>query len=402
MAIKTALLSVGGTVALLGLMSGPAFAGGPSNCGSPGCDTGVAYIPAPTGHSGPTTIENRTPYDFLDSVHFQRSPHVSITRVHGLAPTIALADAPSGFTSGCHPQSTTYCRSALQAKRPSTLSPAPTYTQTSSTRAPSTLAPSTLAPAPIIQAPVVQAPVMQAPVPVPVPMPMPSRVVAIGGGFDASKFTPRIYGDPYTITPGIAYLPTTVVDRNPYRAQAVLDAGPGGVTPALTGMPMGPLPAPRPYDWSTQQTRTIAPRPAVQPRMMHTPMIQASVIQAPVIRRPMMQAPMMQRPIVQRPMVQSPIVQPSIPTGYPGAAGAPYQMPHGRYASQMGTHGTYWEKASGPTHLGNRAATQVICKRRLQPPTPTPYPAPRPMPPIICNAQAGHQAGYQDGRKSRY
>lgn len=383
MAIKTALLSVGGTVALLGLMSGSAFAGGPSNCGSPGCDTGIAYVPTPTGHSGPATIENRTPYDFLDSVHFQRSPHVSITRVHGLAPTIELADSPVGFTQGCHPQSTTYCRSGHQANRTSTVSAAPTYTP---------------APAPIMQAPVVQAPIMHAPAPVA----MPSRVVAIGGGFDASKFTPRIYGDPYTITPGIAYLPTSIVDRNPYRAQAVLDAGPGGITPALTGMPIGPLPTPRPYRMAAPQTAMMAPRQPVMTR----PIVQPRMMQAPMVQAPMMQRPVMQAPIMQPRMMQRPMVQPSIPTGYPGAAGAPYQMSNGRYGSQVGADGTYWEKVSGPTQFGNTVATQVICKRRLQHPAPrpypTPYPAPHPMPPVTCNAQARHQAGYQGGHRSRY
>jgi hypothetical protein len=381
MAIKTALLSVGGTVAILGLFSGSALAGGPSYCGNgPGCDTGVAYVPSPTGYSGPTTIENRTPYDFLDSVHFQRSPHVSITRVHSLAPTVDLADSPVGFTQGCHPQSTAYCRTGHQANPTSTVSAAPTHS-----------------PAPIVHAPVTQAPIMQAPVmPAPAPVAMPSRVVAIGGGFDQSKFTPRVYGDPYTITPGIAYLPTSIVDRNPYRAQAVLDSGPGGITPALTGMPIGPLPTPRPYNWATPQTAMMAPRPPV---MMQAPMAQPRMMQAPIMHRPMMQRPMGHAPIVQAPMGQ-----PSIPTGYPGAAGAPYQMSNGRYGSTVGADGTYWEKVSGPTQFGHTVATQVICKRRLPHPAPQPhpipYPAPQPMPmpPVTCNSQSGHQGGH----RSRY
>ncbi|MGJ8560107.1 MAG: hypothetical protein ACSHX3_07715 [Litorimonas sp.] len=368
MAIKTALLSVGGTVAIFGLLSGSAFAGGPSYCGSnPGCDTGVAYLPSPTGYSGPTTIENRTPYDFLDSVHFQRSPHVSITRVHSLDPTVGLADSPVGFTQGCHPQSTTYCRSGHQANATTTVSATPTQRQ-----------------APIVQAPVVRAPIMHAPAPVT----MPSRVVATGGGFDQTKFTPRIYGDPYTITPGIAYLPTSIVDRNPYRAQAVLDSGPGGITPALTGMPIGPLPTPRPYNWAAPETAMMAPRPPVMMR----PTIQPRMMQAPRVQAPMMQAPMGQRPMM----------HPSIPTGHPGAAGAPYQLSNGRYGSTVGADGTYWEKVSGPTQFGNTVASQVICKRRLPHPTPTPYPVPQPMPPVTCNAQARHPGRHYGGQSSRY
>lgn len=356
MAIKTALLSVGGTVAIFGLMSGTALAGSPSQCGGPGCDTGVAYVPTPTGFSGPTTIENRTPYDFLDSVHFQRSPHVSITRVHSLSPTVGLADRPVGFTQGCHPESTTYCRTGQAGHSPVT----PIYTP----------------PAPIMQ---------------PAPVAMPPRIVATGSGFDPSKFTPRIYGDPYTITPGIAYLPTTVVDRNPYRAQAVLDAGPGGVTPALTGMPIGPMPTPRPYStassaaWSTSQA-------TVQPRVMARPMMQAPVTQPRMMPRPMMQPQMMARPMYQAPMMPRPMMQPSIPTGYPGAAGAPYQMQNGRYGSTVGADGTYWEKVSGPTQFGNTVASQVICKRSAHNPAPMRYPAPYPAGPNIypsapCNAQ---------------
>lgn len=388
MAIKTALLSVGGTVAILGLMSGPALAGGPSNCVSTGCDTGVAYMPTPTGYSGPTTVENRTPYDFLDSVHFQRSPHVSITRVHSLPVTVGLADSPGGFTQGCHPESTTYCRSG-HGSSGGTVTSAPVMST------------------PALSAPVVSSGFATRPAQTYVqPSPVgPSRVVAVGGGFDPSKFTPRIYGDPYTITPGIAYLPTSIVDRNPYRAQAVLDAGPGGITPALTGMPIGPLPTPRPYSMASAQTAMMAPRPPVMTRpAMQAPMMQAPMAQPRMMPRPMMHAPMVQQQMIQRPMAQRPMmrapmmprqmVQPSIPTGYPGAAGAPYQMSDGRYGSTVGADGTYWEKVSGPTQFGNTVASQVICKRRLPHPTPTPYPAPQPMPPTTCNTQSGHQGGH--------
>lgn len=363
MAIKSALLSIGGSVAIISLMSGPALAGGPSNCANIGaghgqsqnCNTSISYVRTPTGYSGPTTIENRTPYDYFDSVHFQRSPHVSITRIHSLEPGVGLTDSPVGFTAGCHPESTTYCRSGQSSQATRTVSSAPTYS-----------------PAPVMAA----------------PTPMPPRIVATGGGFDPSKFTPRIYGDPYTITPGIAYLPTTVVDRNPYRAQAVLDAGPGGVTPALTGMPIGPLPTPRPY----------SPRPysanagAVQPRMMQAPAVQRPVMQAPMMMRPQVQPQMVQPRMMQQPMMQRPMMRPSIPTGYPGAAGAPYQMSNGRYGSRVGADGTYWDKVSGPTQYGNTVASQVICKRRL------PQPGPNVYPPAPCNGHAAHQGG----QSSRY
>jgi hypothetical protein len=311
-----------------------------------------------------------------------------------MAPNVGLADAPGGFTQGCHPQSTTYCRSGHQGSA---------AVSTTSVRTASVAAP-TYSPAPVMQAPIV------APQPHMPRQHVQERVVAIGGGFDPSKFTPRIYGDPYTITPGIAYLPTSIVDRNPYRAQAVLDAGPGGVTPALTGMPIGPLPTPRPYRMAAPQTAMMAPRPPV---MMHQPMMQAPNVHAPQAYAPRVQPYMMQRPMVQAPMMHprpqymsGPQVQPSIPTGHPGAAGAPYKMSHGRYGSTVGADGTYWEKVSGPTQIGNMTATQVICKRRLPQPAPrhypTPYPAPQPMPPVTCNAQAQQPSAHTGGQRSRY
>lgn len=240
MAIKKALWSLSGAVALLGIAGSPALAGhtaGPvPTCGGSPCAAGIAIMPAPPGHSGPMTVQNRTPYDFMDSVHFQRSPHISITRIHGMLPSAGISDAPSGFTGGCHPESTTYCRT-------NGLSAAPRTTQTFKAPAPTPVAPSPqpwpqISTPPVITAP----PVIQ------------ERVVAIGGGFDPSKFQPRIYGDPYTITPGIAHVPTSIVDRDPYRAQQVLDSGravynpwtPGGVTPAFAGVPVNTTPVPPP------------------------------------------------------------------------------------------------------------------------------------------------------------
>ena len=225
MAIKTALMRISGAVALIGVSVSPALAG---PCGGGvACDLGTVSQPALPADFGPVTVSNHTPYDYFDSVQFQRAPHVSITRVHGLPPTVGLSDAPVGFTKGCNPSSTVYCR------------------QGNKTTATSTLSPSTYRPigtpvtaAPILRQPVVNHPVVQRPV-------QSSRVVAVGRGFDASKFTPRVYGDPYTITPGIAHVPTSIVDRNPYRAQAVLDAGPGGITPALLGVPVRPHVPPR-------------------------------------------------------------------------------------------------------------------------------------------------------------
>lgn len=221
MAIKSALWRISGAVALISLSTTPALAGGP--CGGIPCDLGTVAQPSLPADQGPVTISSHTPYDYFDTVHFQRAPHVSITRVHSLPPTVALSDAPVGFTKGCNPNSTVYCR---QSAKPASAKPAYRPIQPPA------------APRPVIRQPISHAPIVHRPA-------QPSRVVAVGRGYDASKFTPRVYGDPYTITPGTAHVPTSIVDRDPYRAQAVLDSGPGGITPALLGVPIRPYIPPR-------------------------------------------------------------------------------------------------------------------------------------------------------------
>lgn len=300
MAIKLALRSMG-AIAFLGLVTGPAFAGGPGTAhtvvgqcsGIGNCDSGVAFMPAPRGHSGPMTIENRTPYDFLDSVHFQRSPHVSITRIHSLSASVGLSDAPAGFTTGCHPQSTVYCRTGHQ-----TVTPAPVV--------PRAAVPHPTVPHPYAHKPVAHRPVVQHPV-------APPRIVAIGGGYDPSKFTPRVYGDPYTITPGIAYLPTSIIVRDPRQAQAVLDTGqarpnpwtPGGITPAYLGVPVRPaVPNVRP--------------PYINPR---PPMVGGPVIYP---RPPMVHSRPMPPVTCKRPLPAPPYVPLPHPTATP-----PCGSPHG-------------------------------------------------------------------------
>ena len=87
------------------IMGMPAYAGGA--CGGQHCGIPVQVIDGPAPKFGPLTIRNQNPLGHLRSVDFQRAPNVSITRVHGLAPTAALSDAPSSFTGGCHPTSVT-------------------------------------------------------------------------------------------------------------------------------------------------------------------------------------------------------------------------------------------------------------------------------------------------------
>ena len=179
--------------ALLGTLSAvvlaaPAFAG--SNCNSGNCAMPVQVMPRYAPEFGPMTVRTQNPMGHLRTINFQRAPNISIMRVHGMAPTAGLSDAPSGFTGGCHPTSTTYCRQ--DAGRPVQVemsAPAPVYT-----------------PAPVVAAPAAP------------------QVVRIGGGYDPSKFAPRTYGDA-SLVPGIAYLPTSKVVRDPAAAQQVLDSG---------------------------------------------------------------------------------------------------------------------------------------------------------------------------------
>jgi len=274
------------------LMAAPAFAGG--NCGGGNCAVPVHVLPSMPAQFGPMTIQNQNPLGHLRSIHFQRAPHVSITRVHGLGPTAGLSDAPSGFTGGCHPSSTAYCRQSAGT---------PVQVQLN-------------APAPVFSAPVVSAP----------------RVVQTGGGYDASKFTPRTYGDA-SLVPGIAYLPTSTVVRDPAAAQQVLDTG-----------------------------RAVA-QPVVVPGTGTAPnlgMVRQNVgfQNAPVIRNSglaqsqgLFLAPTRQGPSFGQPGV--PLLQQSGPFA-------------GTFGSSVAGDGTYWEKVSGPTAFGDTVATSVICKRKVE------------------------------------
>ncbi len=310
--ISIALSSALGA-AILGM---PAYAGGA--CGGQNCAVPVQVYGSPTPQFGPMTIRNLNPLGHLRSVDFQRAPNVSITRVHGVGPTAALSDAPSSFTGGCHPTSVTYCRQDAGV---------PVQVE--------------LAPQPVVAAPVISAP----------------RTVAIGGGYDPSKFTPRVYGDP-TFVPGIAHVPTSIVDRDPVRAQQVLDSGRTVPQPVLGRDTFG----------------GTVPNPGL---------VQQHVIQRPIIRVPV-PVPVVQQPgfAVAGPQIAAPVRGPSL--GF-APAGAPVLQNRGpfagSYGSRVGSDGTYWEKVSGPTTIGNSTASEVLCKRQLpqrvvNPVVPVPYPVP--------------------------
>lgn len=331
MRIKVLTMAAVSSLSLIA-SAAPALAGGCMG-GAPSCDMGVKVIPAAPAQFGPMTVQTQHPMGHLRHIDFQRSPHVSITRVHGMGPSAGLSDAPSGFTGGCFPTSTNYCRTDVGTPVAVDLAPA--------------------APAPVIAAPYVApaAPVVA----------QPARTM-VGQGYDPAKFAPRQYGDP-SFVPGIAHVPTSYVDRSPANAQAALNSGRavaqplanGGMTPAfgqtqpLAAPAMGRVTLPG----------TFSPAPA-----MGRVTLPGTFSQAPAMG---MVAPVMAPPAM-------------------GAqATAPVLTQNGTYASNVGADGSYWEKVSGPTMFGDTMATQVICKRKLptqvvNPVVKVPYPVPTAVP----------------------
>lgn len=293
------------------LLSTSAFAGGcvPGPAG-PICAPNVVAHPTSAPSIDPMHVYADRPMGHLRSIQYLGTPSVNITRVHGIVGAPALSDAPSGFTGGCTPESTHYCGAHA---------PSP-------------------APVPVI-APPAPAPVFAAPAPQ-----VTERVVAIGSGYDPSKFIPRTYGS-NELTPGIAHIPTSIVDRSHANATAVLNSGRTQPQPIVSG---GMVPTPS----------MVASAPAV---------VSAGTI-APA---PVMSAPAMPGNVIG--MVTNTVTMAPDTNVYPG--------------SMMGD-GTYYEKVSGPTMLGSTQATQIICKRQaprmnVQSPVigvPTPVPTP------VCEA----------------
>jgi len=148
------------------------------------------------------------------------------------------------------------------------------------------------APAPIVSAPVYSAPVTQS--------------------YDASKYQSRQYGST-DLTPGTAYIPTSIVNRSTADAQAVLNSG-RTVAQSRTLGGTAPIATSSSYNTSSYGTSGFN---------------SVSNTSGPIIAR-------------------GPVVA-TAPSGVP--------------ASPVGPDGTYWEQVSGPTLFGNTLATKVVCKR---------------------------------------
>ncbi len=138
------------------------------------CNPGFVAHQAPVDQLAPIGSYATAPYGYLRSIEYKNTPNVNITRVYSEAPRVRLDDRPSGFTGGCRPETTGYCRKG-------------------GLRAP--------APRPVM-------------VPAPRPVVAPAPIVRYGKGYDASKFAPRQYGSTELVR-GIANIPTSIVDRSP-------------------------------------------------------------------------------------------------------------------------------------------------------------------------------------------
>lgn len=92
-----------------------------------GCGFGVPVQncnPNVVAHAG--TVDNlsavhtyeHVPYGHLKTFAYKNTPNVNITRLHSRAPFVSLNDRPVGFTQGCTPTSTVYCRGDQAPVRP--------------------------------------------------------------------------------------------------------------------------------------------------------------------------------------------------------------------------------------------------------------------------------------------
>ena len=140
------------------------------------CNPGVNVYGNASDPRANVGVYNSTPYGHLKTVQYQNTQNVNIMRVHSRTPAVALSDAPSAFTGGCTPTSTTYCREQQGTPVRVAFNPAP-------------------APAPVYVAPA-------------------PRVTTYGSGYNPANFAPRQYGST-DFVPGIAHVPTSIVDRSP-------------------------------------------------------------------------------------------------------------------------------------------------------------------------------------------
>ena len=202
-AVGGVLMATAGTTAFAGCGNGTVCVGNPTpvfqapvapvyvkcNVARPtrNCSPAMNVVPGPSYVPSPINAYSSEPYGNLRTIAYKNTPNVNIMRVHSRPNPVRLADRPVSFTGGCTPTSTQYCRTP-QAQIPARPIAMPRR------------------PAPIVAAPVHH----YAPRPVAV-----QRLRTFtGSGYNPANFAPRTYGN-NTFTPGIANIPTSIVDRSP-------------------------------------------------------------------------------------------------------------------------------------------------------------------------------------------
>ncbi len=183
--------ALGGMFTIAG--ASPALAG--SNCGTVAgdrCNPGYVYSQSPVV-SSPVSTHYGQPYDHLRRFEYVQTPQVNVTRIETGRTFASVSDAPAHSWPGCGGQSGVICRQPA---------PAPI-----------------MAPAP--------RPVMAMPAPAPV-----MRSYSVNHDYDASKFQSRQYGTT-DFVPGIAHIPTSIVDRSVANRDALLASGTVVAQPVL-------------------------------------------------------------------------------------------------------------------------------------------------------------------------
>jgi len=292
--LKTAAILGGLSVSLVGV-SAQAGECGYGKAG-PGCNTMVVVHPGVAPSVDPMHVYSTAPMGHLRSVQYLNTPSVNVMRVHTMGATAQLSDAPSRFTGDCMPESTQYCRQ-MPAAAPVKGPVAMPMMQPS--------APMIAPPAPIVR----------------------QQTVHVGGGYDASKFAPRTYGST-AMVPGIAHIPTSIVDRSHANAHAVLNSG---------------MTRPQPF-----ASGGMVPHPSMMGGQSVSSTVVAHGSIAPVASSQSMSMSHMSGGHMMGTVNRTVTMAPETNV-YPGS---------------MSGDGSYYEKVSGPTMMGGAQATQVICKRQ--------------------------------------
>lgn len=92
------------------------------------CQPSMVVVPPAKRTIDPVKIRSSNSYDHLRRVNFANTPHVNILRVHAQADHVGLGDVPTGFSSGCNPNSTKYCRRQLHMEKGEVLVSSPIVT----------------------------------------------------------------------------------------------------------------------------------------------------------------------------------------------------------------------------------------------------------------------------------